>query len=200
MALLVKLSSLVLPRDVWVLRMRAQRMTVGMRKTLYIRVYESKLARQGSWIGWHASLADIPTCPHGLQGIFVSNDAVIGRGCVIFHQVTIGSNTLYDATRGGSPTIGDNVYIGAGAKVIGHVRVGNNVRIGANAVVVKDVPDNAVVVAAEPRVFIRENMDNRFYNTDMDGQWGYTENGRRVRVAPPQWAKADSADAGDGDA
>ena len=48
--------------------------------------------------------------------------------------------------------IGDNVYIGVGAKVLGNIRIGNNVKIGANAVVIKDVPDNATVVGVPARV------------------------------------------------
>lgn len=60
--------------------------------------------------------------------------------------VTIGKNTK------GSPVIGDNVFIGANALVIGKVVVGNNVCIGAGSVVVKDVPDNAVVVGNPARI------------------------------------------------
>ena len=57
----------------------------------------------------------------------------------ISHQVTIGrSKNLV-------PVIGDNVYIGPGAKIFGGIRVGNNVRIGANCIVFQDIPDNAVV-------------------------------------------------------
>lgn len=58
----------------------------------------------------------------------------------IFHQVTIGRS------RGKAPVIGDNVFIGPGAKIFGGIRVGNNVKIGANCVVFQDVPDNSTVV------------------------------------------------------
>ena len=105
-----------------------------------------------------------PVFPHGIVGIFISNGAVIGRNAVIFHQVTIGSNTLSDSKGAGAPIIGDNVYIGAGAKIIGRVSIGNNVRIGANCVVTKDVPDNATVVSAPIRIIIKETlMDNSFH-------------------------------------
>ena len=63
--------------------------------------------------------------PHGLNGIFISNGAIIGKNCVIFHQVTIGSNTLEDSKNFGAPVIGDNCYIGCGAKIIGKVKIGN---------------------------------------------------------------------------
>ena len=105
----------------------------------------------------------LPTFPHGFTGIFISEGAKIGKDCVIFHQVTIGSNTLPGSRGRGCPTIGDNVYIGCGAKIIGNVRIGNNVRIGANCVVTQDVPDNATVVLEKPRVLVREEkQDNRF--------------------------------------
>jgi serine O-acetyltransferase len=109
----------------------------------------------------------VPVFPHGVKGIFVSGGARIGENCVIFQQVTIGSVTHPDAKRAGSPQIGDNVYIGAGAKIVGQVTVGDNVRIGANAVVYKDVPDNCVVVGGEQRVIQKsESLDNRFYVFD----------------------------------
>ena len=83
-------------------------------------------------------------------GIVVHEKSVIGRNCNISHDVT-----LVQANRGekkGHPIIGDNVYIGPGAKIVGRVNVGNNVAIGANCVVTHDVPDNAVVVGIPGRV------------------------------------------------
>lgn len=75
----------------------------------------------------------------------------LGKGCSVGQGVTIGSKGAGKSD--GWPSIGDNVYIGAGAKVIGRVRVGNNVVIGANAVVIHDVADNmlAVGVPAQSR-------------------------------------------------
>lgn len=115
--------------------------------------------------------ADIPcvshihpfATPHGLSGIFISYGAKIGTGCTIFHQVTIGSNTLPDSRGQGAPTIGNNVYIGAGAKIIGNVTVGDNARIGANCVVTFDVPANATVVLSTPKVIPHDTpRDNTF--------------------------------------
>lgn len=80
--------------------------------------------------------------PH-LQGIVISKNAVIGNDCTVFHQVTIGVNEKKSVND--APYIGNNVYIGVGAKIIGNIQVGNNVTIGANAVVTQDVPDNATV-------------------------------------------------------
>jgi serine O-acetyltransferase len=77
------------------------------------------------------------------------------------------SNTLItvgDSDKKGAPIIGDNCYIGAGAKIIGRVSVGNNVRIGANAVVVKDVPDNCVVVNQPSRVIQKNVRLNNKYS------------------------------------
>ena len=116
--------------------------------------------------------ADIPikkditpfTTPHGLSGIFISKGAVIGEGCPLFQQVTVGSNTLQGSARYGAPVIGKNVYIGAGAKIIGRVTVGDNARIGAGCVVVDDVPANATVVMPKPRVLLRDTPpDNAFH-------------------------------------
>lgn len=88
----------------------------------------------------------MPKLPHGLYGIIVSHNAVIGRNAVIYHSVTIGEG------KGGAPVIGDNVFIGAGAIIIGKISIGNGVKIGAGCVVSVDVPDNATVVSAQCRI------------------------------------------------
>lgn len=104
----------------------------------------------GTYLHGGAFFKKPPNLPHGLYGIIVSKNAIIGENVTIFHQVTIGEG------KGGAPRIGDNCYIGAGAKIIGNIGVGDNVRIGANCVVVEDIPDNSTVVLEKPRV-IRRN-------------------------------------------
>jgi serine O-acetyltransferase len=84
---------------------------------------------------------------HGFSGIFISRDAIIGDGCTILHQVTIGSNIGSRAKKRAAPVIGDGVFIAAGAKIIGGVTIGNGSRIGANAVAVIDVPAGATCTA-----------------------------------------------------
>jgi serine O-acetyltransferase len=86
---------------------------------------------------------------HGFATIIAANR--IGRNCWINQQVTIGYLNDTDC-----PTIGDNVSIYAGAKVIGDVRIGDNSIVGANAVVVRDVPDNCTVVGV-PAYIVRRN-------------------------------------------
>lgn len=101
--------------------------------------------------------------PHGLTGIHISSGATIGKGCTILQHVVIGSNTFLDSKSHGFPVIGNNVFVGAGAMVIGNVHVGNNVRIGANCVVIKDVPDNCVVVGSAAVAIPRDKpMDNKY--------------------------------------
>lgn len=70
-------------------------------------------------------------------------------------HVTIGSNNINKGDKGGAPIIGNNVFIGAGAKVIGKIRIGDNVNIGAGCVVVTDTPPNSTVVMNKPRIILR---------------------------------------------
>jgi len=86
---------------------------------------------------------------HGFSTI-ISADS-IGENCWINQQVTIGHNG-----KNNRPTIGKNVRIASGAKVIGRITIGDNVIVGANAVVVKDVPENCVVVGV-PAYIIKRN-------------------------------------------
>jgi len=78
----------------------------------------------------------------------------IGANAYINQQVTVG----YRHDDVGHPVIGDNVRIGAGAKVLGGITLGNNVTVGANAVVVKDVPANCVVVGVPARIVRRKGV------------------------------------------
>ncbi|MBQ2244967.1 MAG: hypothetical protein II320_03900 [Oscillospiraceae bacterium] len=103
----------------------------------------------GTHRNFGARFASPPHLPHGLNGIIVSHNAVIGKNCTIFHQVTIGEG------RGGAPVIGHRVLIGAGAKIIGNVHIGDGAKIGAGCIVTQDVPAGATVVAEKPRIIIR---------------------------------------------
>ncbi|KRF54960.1 serine acetyltransferase [Bacillus sp. Soil745] len=88
---------------------------------------------------------------YGGIGVVLHKNSVIGNGCTISQQVTIGGRSGLKEV----PYIGDNVYIGAGAKVLGPIKIGNNVTIGANAVVINDVPDNSVVAGVPARIIKR---------------------------------------------
>ncbi len=106
--------------------------------------------KRGGYIGRGANIADIPSLPHGLHGIYISRYASIGRECRIYQNVTIGE------VNGRAPQIGDNCLIGANAVLVGDIRIGSGARIGAGAAVSFDVPPNATVVAQPPRVIVRE--------------------------------------------
>ena len=80
---------------------------------------------------------------HGM-GVVIGETAVVGDNCTIYQGVTLGGTGKEHNKR--HPTLGDNVVVGAGAKVLGNFTVGNNVKIGANSVVLKDVPDGCTVV------------------------------------------------------
>ena len=99
-------------------------------------------------------------------GIIINQSAVIGKNCNISHEVTVGRANR--GARKGIPVIGDNVYIGPGAKVIGNIRIGNNVAIGANSVVTKDVPNNGVVVGIPGKVISFDGSAGYVNKTDYD--------------------------------
>lgn len=101
-----------------------------------IIVYRHRLwsVISGTDIDLRASIGQGFRMPHP-NGVIIHSDSVIGEGCMIMQQVTIGQ-----LAEPGAPIIGRNVYIGAGAKVLGAIRIGDGAAIGANAVVLCDVP------------------------------------------------------------
>jgi len=90
---------------------------------------------------------------HGF-GVVIGETSEIGENVTLFQGVTLGGTGKETGKR--HPTIGDNVVIGAGAKVLGGITVGNNVYIGANAVVLKSVPDGCTVVGVPGRLIKQE--------------------------------------------
>jgi serine O-acetyltransferase len=90
---------------------------------------------------------------HGM-GVVIGETAEVGDNVTLYHGVTLGGVSIEKGKR--HPTIGNNVVIGAGAKILGAITIGDCTRIGANAVVVKDVPPNAVVVGVPGRVRQRQ--------------------------------------------
>lgn len=133
--------------------------------------YRRLLLEMQSFLPTSKTVSNHIIYPHGLSGIFISNGATVEDGCVIFQQVTIGSNTLADSKNEGFPIVGKNCYIGAGAKIIGNVKIGDNVRIGANTVVTKDIPDNTTVVGAKVRLIKHEMViDNSFVSFNEKGK------------------------------
>lgn len=86
---------------------------------------------------------------HGM-GVVIGETAEIGDDCTLYHGVTLGGTSWQKGKR--HPTLGNDVVIGAGAKVLGPILIGDDVRIGSNAVVLKDVPGGATVVGVPGRV------------------------------------------------
>ena len=97
-------------------------------------------------------------------GINVNHGAVIGNNCNLSHDVTLGK--VNRGPKAGFPVIGDNVYIGPGAKIIGHIHVGDGAAIGANAVVTKDVPPGVAVGGVPARVLSEQGSEGYVNRTD----------------------------------
>jgi serine O-acetyltransferase len=90
---------------------------------------------------------------HGM-GVVIGETAEVGENVSILQGVTLGGTSTKREKR--HPTLGDNVVVGAGAKIIGGFRIGNGSRIGAGSVVVREVPENSVVVGVPGRVTFRD--------------------------------------------
>jgi serine O-acetyltransferase len=111
----------------------------------------SQMGRHFTGIEIHPG-AQIGRClfiDHGM-GVVIGETAVLGDNVLLYQGVTLGGTGITKGKR--HPTVGNNVVIGAGAKVLGDIRIGDNSYIGANAVVIKDVPPNSTVVGVPGRI------------------------------------------------
>jgi len=112
--------------------------------------FSSHIARWLTGIEIHpaAKLGRRLVIDHGM-GVVIGETAEVGDDCYLYHQVTLG----VARTSGGKrhPTVGNNVIIGAGAKVLGPIHIGDNARVGANSVVLDNVPNDITVVGMPAR-------------------------------------------------
>ena len=111
-----------------------------MRKLTGVEIHPGALLGQGVFID-HAT------------GVVIGETAEVGNNVTIYHGVTLGGTSLDRVKR--HPTVGDNVTIGAGAKILGAITIGAGSQIGANSVVVKPVPPGAVVVGVPGQIVNR---------------------------------------------
>ncbi|MBV9852442.1 MAG: serine O-acetyltransferase [Armatimonadetes bacterium] len=115
---------------------------------------------------------------HG-AGVVIGETAIVGDDVLMYHQVTLGGTSLAKTKR--HPTVGNNVLLGMGAKVLGNITIGDGARIGANAVVTRDVPPNTSVVGVPGRILVQDGrhiseqptatvMDQALGNADPMGE------------------------------
>ncbi len=128
----------------------------------------SQIARFWTGIEIHpgASIGDGLFIDHGM-GVVIGETAVIGNNCTIYHNVTLGGRGHAIGERR-HPIIGDNVLVGAGAKLLGPITVGSDTNIGANAVVLHDVPDRATVVGVPGKIVKIEGVSAKSHAIELD--------------------------------
>ena len=120
-------------------------------KVPFLPRYISQLARLFTGIEIHpgARIGEGLFIDHGM-GVVIGETAIIGDNVLLYQGVTLGGTGKERGKR--HPTIGNNVVVGAGAKILGNITVGDNSYIGSNAVVIKDVPPNSTVVGVPGRI------------------------------------------------
>jgi serine O-acetyltransferase len=119
---------------------------------------------------------------HGM-GVVIGETAEIGDDCTLYHGVTLGGTTWQRKKR--HPTLGNNVVVGAGAKVLGPITIGNDARIGSNSVVVKDVPAGATVVGIPGRVITPRDDAKTAKRKKMAAKIGFDAYGQREDMPDP---------------
>ncbi len=129
------------------------------RKLYFLGRFSSHIARWLTGIEIHpaAKIGRRLVIDHGM-GVVIGETAEIGDDCYIYHQVTLGVARTMGGKR--HPTVGNNVIIGTGAKVLGPITIGDNARIGSNAVVVDSVPPDTTVVGIPARPVERREKPN----------------------------------------
>ena len=134
-------------------------------KWKYLARWISNVAKRRTGVEIHpaAQLGPGLFIDHGV-GVVIGETAIVGKDCTIYQGVTLGGTGKETGKR--HPTIGNNVMIGAGAKVLGGITVGDNCKIAANAVVLHDIPENCTAVGVPAQVVRR--CGERVQEADMD--------------------------------
>lgn len=132
----------------WIYRYRKFKILFVLRVFYYIFDLVIVKMIANAEIPANCSIDKSVTFVHSANGVILGGGCSIGKNTQIYHQVTIG--VINGCKKG--PEIGENVFIGAGAKILGPIKMGNNVKIGANAVIINDVPDNCTAVGIPARI------------------------------------------------
>lgn len=119
---------------------------------------------------------------HGM-GVVIGETAVIGDDCTLYHGVTLGGTSWQKGKR--HPTLGRNVVVGAGAKVLGPIEIGEGARIGSNAVVVKPVPNGATVVGVPGRLIQHESGKDTSHRKAIAQKMGFDAYGVTADAPDP---------------
>ena len=126
------------------------------------RISQKAARKTGIEIHPGATIGEGLFIDHG-HGVVIGETAILGDNVTLYQGVTLGGTGKEQGKR--HPTIGNNVLIGAGAKILGSFTIGDNCKIGAGSVVLKDVPSNSTVVGVPGRIIIRNDIR---VNNDLD--------------------------------
>ena len=139
----------------------------------FLARYISQRTRHKTGIEIHpgAKIGKRLVIDHGM-GIMIGETAEIGDDCLLYQGVTLGGTGKEAGKR--HPTIGNNVLVGSGAKVLGPFKVGDNSRVAANSVVLREIPENSTAVGSPARV-VRQNGE----------KVNYVENVEQIHVTDP---------------
>ena len=126
------------------------------------RISQKAARKTGIEIHPGATIGEGLFIDHG-HGVVIGETAILGDNVTLYQGVTLGGTGKEQGKR--RPTIGNNVLVGAGAKILGSFTIGDNCKIGAGSVVLKDVPPNSTVVGVPGRIIIRNDVR---VNNDLD--------------------------------
>ena len=128
-----------------------------LKKHYFLARWISQRARRKTGIEIHpgATIGEGLFIDHG-NGVIIGETTIIGDNCTLYQGVTLGGTGKEHGKR--HPTLGNNVMVSAGAKVLGSFKIGDNSKIGAGSVVLEEVPPNSTVVGVPGRVVKRNNL------------------------------------------
>lgn len=119
---------------------------------------------------------------HGM-GVVIGETAEIGDDCSLYHGVTLGGTSWNAGKR--HPTLGNNIVVGAGAKILGPIKINDGARIGSNAVVIKEVPANATIIGIPGREVVRRRDEGEAQRAEVASKMGFDAYGATQDMPDP---------------